>query len=589
MAKKKRKKLTPEQIEQRVQEREIRAIFSNLGFKRIPKISGKHFMFDERRTELDDIFVCENLILITEYTLSKNPKEHFKNKTIFYNKVIGEEKEFIDFIINEPKLSSFKEYYDDKIKGTYTLKQLRLKILYCSKNTLSNESKNLAKGVSFFDYHIVQYFKSLSKVIKRTGKYEICEFLNIPFEEFGDNIRSSEDSSSSKYVAHILPEEKSSFKEGYKIVSFYIDAGSLMRRAYVLRQEGWRKKENIGYYQRMFNSSKMIKMRKYLVSQGRVFINNIIATISEGEIKLYDKNDKEIEIDSSNNFKFKEERDSGKVVPARIEITDKANIIGLIDGQHRTFAYHEGNDSYEAEIKKLREVQNLLVTGIIFPRNETPKSRLQFEAELFTEINSNQTNVPSKLKQEIELMLDPYSPVSIGKAVLINLNENGPLENLIEQYSFDKNKLKTASIVSFGLRPLLKLDDTSKDTLFHLWSNKDKLELKEKENETLLQEYIDFCTNEIRKIFIATKSKINKDRWTFYNKKDSPNAVLNVTFFNGFLNVLRLIIENNLAQENHKDYISKLEGINNFNFKAYKSSQYRKMGKAIFDKYFKTD
>lgn len=587
MAKKKRIKLTPLEKEQRTQEREIRKIFSDLGFHRIPRVSGKDIIYKERTTELDDIFVCENLILITEYTISKKTGEHLKNKSIFYNKILGNEKDFIEFILNESKLFSFREYYEAKIKGKYSINQLRLKIVYCSKNPIANEHKSNAKGVAFFDFNIVQYFKSLAKTIKKTGKYELCDFFNISFEEFGENILKNDDSARSTYFAHILPEEKSSFKEGYKIISFYIDAESLMRRAFVLRQEGWRKRENIGYYQRMFNSSKMTKMRKYLVEKERVFINNIIATISEDKIRLLDKNENEIEITENGDFKFKEISNTGKVEPARIEILDEANIVGLIDGQHRTFAYHEGTDIHESTIKNLRKRQNLLVSGIIFPKTESSLSRLQFEAELFMEINSNQTNVQSKLKQEIELMLNPYSSVSIGKAILMKLNENGPFENLIEQYSFDKNKLRTATIVSYGLKPLVKLDETSNDNLFHLWDNENKLELKNGKNEKVLSEYISFSADVIKTFFRAVEQKIDKERWTFYNKKDSPKAVLNVTFFNGLLNVLRFMIENSLiSKTDHTEYLSNLDDINNFNFKNYKSSQYRKMGEDIFNQYF---
>jgi hypothetical protein len=63
---------------------------------------------------------------------------------------------------------------------------------------------------------------------------------------------------------------------------------------------------------------------------------------------------------------------------------------------------------------------------------------------------------------------------------------------------------------------------------------------------------------------------------------------LNVTFFNGFLNVLRFLIENNQVAD-HIEYLKKLEGkeLHKFPFKNYKSSQYRKMGQDIYDKYFK--
>ena len=47
----------------------------------------------------------------------------------------------------------------------------------------------------------------------------------------------------------------------------------------------------------------------------------------------------------------------------------------------------------------------------------------------------------------------------IGKRILKGLNKSGPLGNLIEQYWYEKGKIKTASIVSFGLRPLIKIED----------------------------------------------------------------------------------------------------------------------------------
>lgn len=587
-SKKKVQKLTPEQKNQnklkRTQENEIRTIFKNLGFIRLPNIDGKQIHYKDRTSEMDDIFICENVILITEYTVSENPGNHIKNKSFFYNKVLKNEKEFIEFLLNEPKLNSFKKYYNENVETSYTLNQLRLRILYCSRYNVAEEHKNIAKGVYFFDYDLVQYFKLLCKVIKKTGKYEFCDYIQLPFDEFGENILKSDNSQKNKYLGHILPEEKSSFKEGYKIVSFYIDAESLMRRAYVLRQEGWRKKENIGYYQRMIEGSKISSMRKYLSEKKRVFINNIISTISESKIKLYDEDGNQLQIDENGQFVNSSKT---RVTPAQIEINDECNIIGIIDGQHRTYAYHEGDDSYEEKIKSLRKIQNLLVTGIIFPKNENQSTRLKFEANLFLEINSNQTNVKSKLKQEIELMIRPFSNIAIGKRILIKLNESGPFENLIEQYSFEKGKLKTASIVSFGLRPLIKLDnEKTHDSLFYIWDRNDKEKLKDKniENFDLLDEYINYSVQRIRDLFIAVKNNLDKDQWSLYSHK-TQKGILNVTFFNGFLNVLRLLIENKKLNQ-YSEYSKKLEGFNKFPFKNYKSSQYRKMGEDIYKKYF---
>lgn len=584
---KKRVILTPQQkaenLLKRNQESEIRGIFKNLGFTRIPNIDGKNINYDGRSSEMDDIFVCENLILITEYTIAEKPGSHIKNKIHYYNKIVEDKRSFINFLNTEPKLSSFKKYYDDNISSKYTLNHLKVEIIYCSRFNVSQEHRDLTNGVVFFDYHLVQYFKSLTKVIKKSAKYEFCDFLKLPFEQFGENILGSTDATSNKYHGHILPEEKSKFKDGYKIVSFYIDANSLMRRSYVLRQEGWRDRDGIGYYQRMFEPKKISNMRKYLSDKERVFVNNIIATISESKIKLFDETGV-LEFDDDGQFV---NASKIKVTPTRIQIEDECNIIGLIDGQHRTYAYHEGDDAYEPKIKALRDVQNLLVTGIIFPNKENDATRRKFEANLFLEINSNQSNVRTQLKQEIELMITPFSTTAISKRILQKLNENGSFEDLIEQYSFDKGKLKTSSIVSFGLKPLIKLDEKSPDSLFTSWSEVNKLNLKIKDSEdfTLVDEYVKYCVETMRELFIAVKNRLNNDQWHLYSHK-TQNGLLNVTFFNGLLNVLRLLIENNKLN-NNQEYFKQLEDLKNFPFRTYKSSQYRKMGEDIYKKFFK--
>ena len=583
-----RKNLSPQEKfvlkEKRAHRNEISTILKNIGFSRLLHIDGKHFEYDQKKTEIDDIFINENIILLTEYTIGE-PKDHLFSKKIFYDKINQDKRKFIDFLLSEKKLVSFQNYYENKIKEKYSKNEIRIQILYCSKKTISDEYKNLVDHVVFFDYHIVQYFKSLTKVIKKSSKYEFFDFIKIPFEEFGSNIKKSSISSSNKFSGHILPEEKSSFDEGYKIVSFYMDAESLLKRSYVLRQSGWRDIESIGHYQRMFEAKKISSMRKYLTEKNRVFINNIISTISIEKIKLYDKKGDMLSINDNGQF-VKE--NSTEVTPALIEIVDECNIIGLIDGQHRTYAYHEGDDQFEPTISKLRKIQNLLVTGILFPKTENKQTRLKFEANLFLEINSNQTNIKSQLKQEIELMISPFSIVAISKKILHGLNKSGPLVNLIEQYWYEKEKIKTSSIVSFGLKPLIKIEDIkSKDSIYSIWKNPDKHKLKAKDNKEfyLLNEYINFTIEKIRDIFIALKANMHQSQWETYSTKN-PQGVLTVTFINGILNVLRLLIENNKVLT-IEDYKEKLKGIDKFDFKNFKSSQYRKMGEEIFNKYFK--
>ena len=463
--KSKRRKLTPFEKEQNVQIREIRNLMKNIGFKRMPRIDGTEFVFKGRTSELDDIFYYENVIILSEYTLKKDVGIHLINKKITYDNINEKPSDFIKFLVDHEKFKSFKNTFEEQVKSKYTYNQLQIRILYISKNSISKEHKDQVKNIRYFDYPIVKYFESISKVIKLSTKHEFFDFLEVDFSKVGENIMDSSLASSDEFFGHILPEEHSSFKEGYKLVSFYIDANSLLRRSYVLRRDGWRNTANIGLYQRMFVAKKIRSMRKYLHEEKRVFINNIIVTLPINKIKLLDKHEAELVIREDGNFG---NTDETKVQPAIIKITNEPNIVGIIDGQHRAYAYHEGDDAYEASISKLRGIQNLLVTGILYPKNEPDPKRLKFEAKLFLEINSNQTGAGSQLKQEIEFVMNPFSTISVSKHIINKLNESGPLATLFEEYWFEKSKIKTASIISFGLtKPLVKYEES--DSLFKIW------------------------------------------------------------------------------------------------------------------------
>lgn len=575
--KRKRKALDAHTIEKRGQAKEIRALMSNVGFKRVPKVDGKEFVYDGRTSEMDDIFHFENVIVFSEYTLKKEVGEHLKNKKIIYDKMNANLKEFFKFLLDHPKFTTLKSIYEDQIKPNYTINQLQLRILYASKHQISQEHRGLIEDVLFFDYHIVKYFESISKVIKKSTIYEFADFLRIDYNKLGKNIKASPNTGN-EFHGHILPEEHSSFKDGYKLVTFYIDADSLLRRSFVLRRDGWRNRENIGLYQRMFLPKKIKAMRRHLHTNKRVFINNLIVTLLSDHITITDNNGVQLKIDSKGNFKNSSET---KVQPAMIGIEDKSGIIGIIDGQHRLYSYHEGDDVYEKTIASFRTVQNLLVTAILFPKSEPDEKRIKFEANLFLEINANQSGASSQLKQEIELMLDPFSTTSISKAVMNKLNDSGPLEGVFEEFWFQKAKLKTSSIISFGLRQLVKFE--GEDSLFKLWRHPNKADLKTKvENYSILDAYRDFCFTEIRKLFMAFKG-ILRENWQV--DRSDKKAILTVTTVNGIINCMRLLIENNKLS-GEAFYKVKLNGVESFNFKKYKSSQYRRLGEDLYIKFF---
>jgi len=576
--KKKAKILTLQEKEQKLQEKEIRNLLSNIGFTRFPYVDGKEFIYDGRTSELDDIFFFENIIVLAEYTVGSG-SSHLLTKKIIYDKINTNPQAFINFLLKEDKFKPFQDIFKKNILHKYTLNQLQVRIVYASKNAISTEHKNQVENIIYFDYSVVKYFESISKVIKKSAKYEFCDFLKVSYSKIGENIKQSAKTTVHDFSGHILPEEQSSFKEGYKIVSFYIDADSLIKRAYVLRRDGWKNKDNIGLYQRMFLMKKIKSMRKYLHDEKRVFINNIIVTLPIEKIRLEDEEGNNIKIDNSGNFKG---AGVTSVTPATIQIQNEANIIGIIDGQHRCYAYHEGDDVYEKTIASLRGIQNLLITGILYPKNEEEEKRIKFEAQLFQEINSNQTGASSQLKQDIEFILNAFSTISISKDIINKLNQSGPLGTLFEEYWYEKAKIKTASVISFGLKPLVKFDGN--DTLFKVWSNTSKENLQKKKDYKLLREYKEFCTTEVRNLFIGLKNNIDNKNWKM--DRTDPNAILNVTTVNGIINCLRLLIVNDKTGDiNH--YTEKFKKIKNFQFKNYKSSQYRRMGQEIYDLCFK--
>lgn len=587
--KRKRVILTEEELQRRGHIKDVRTTMANIGFHRINGIDSNNFVYKSRESELDDIFVYENLILLAEYTSVQDVSTHLLKKKVFYDLVNNSHRDFIEFAIEEPKLKAFSEYYKDELKNKYQVGQLHIRIIYCSIKTIDTQLKELLKGnesVYFYDYDIVHYFKFLSATIKRSARYELYHFLKVKASEIGNCV--SDLPGSDKYKGNILPVEKSSFKDGHNIISFYIDAASLIRRAYVLRQESWREDDAGGFYQRMVIGKKISSMRKYLANEGRVFINNIIATLSNDSAQLLDSYGNVVKVSDRGIFEGNESHD--QVMPAQVQIEDLPNIIGIIDGQHRVYAYHEGTDAYEEKIAELRVQQHLLVTAVLFPKTVSVGARRQFEATLFREINNNQTNISSQLKQDIDVMISPFSSTSICKGVISKLNESGPLSDIISVRSYDKGKLKTASIVSYGLIPLVKYDDSSEsDSLYRLWPNPDKKKLnKDCEDFELKKLYVDFCAEKIRDILIALKRIVPKESWCVYDPK-KKQGTLSVTFVNGFLNVLRCLIKETGMLLSQEDYYQKLKDIKLDKLKEYKSSQYNKMGRMIYDTYLKYD
>lgn len=540
----------------------VRATLKNLGFVRYPELADKSFTFDGQQGDYDDVFGYENIVLTLEYTSTRDSSrigDHLRKKKILYDKIEKNTGDFIGLLREmSSSLNSTLEAYHDT--------QLEYATLYASLYDFDQSHRQNVPTPNYFDYPALRYFQSVSEAIEKSALPEFINFVGISHDRIGRAGVLGVALPSHTYRGSALPEGHSGYPTGYKVVSFYADPRSVLERAYVLRRDGWRESDNL--YQRMVSRAKISSIRAYLRSTRRVFVNNIVVTLPI-DTEILDADNKVVDPAKIN-----------KTTPVGIRLPQRPDSVGLVDGQHRVFAYFEGVED-EAFIAGLRSQQNLLVTGIIAPTNLSTLAREQFEARLFLEINSNQTSAKSDLKHAITLVLDPYAPSSIATRVLTGLSSRGPLAGKIERYFFDENRIKTTSVVSYGLQSLVRLDGD--ESLFKIWREPRKEALRVRtdgKHLDLLGEYVDFCVGKINDFLSAVRDNFSPNRWTA--DKKVRDRVLTTTTLNAFLILMRICIRNR-KPVGQGSVSTKLTGLEAFDWTKYHSSQYARAAQEIYD------
>ena len=582
MAKKKKKakakkKLSPEEkLQRRIQQklhRDFRTCMSELGFSQI-RADGTEIVVDGRTGELDDVFVHENVLVLVEYTIGKPDSAHVLKKKPLFDKIQADIPGFLKIARQKyPKLAELlNDIYDDT--------HYHVRIAYVPLHEASQETVNTCPEVVFLQGGLKKYFFALAKTIHLSARVEFFSYLKLKWEDVGSGAITAS-SQSHDYRGQLLPDSMSSFPTGYRVVSFYADPESLIAGAYVLRRDGWRDSSHL--YQRILLRSKIAKMRRYLVDQKRVFVNNVIVTLPSSTA-LNDPLVKGANVP---------EKDLNKAQPITISIPVGYGVVGIIDGQHRVFCYHEGSDSLESQIRILRKRQHLLVTGIIYPPEVKEKARLEFEARLFLEINDTQTRARPALRQDIETIVRPFSGIAVARRVIAELAKHGPYAGLFQLAYFDSPaKIKTSSIVSYGLRPLVKFDGS--DSLYSAWKHtqKDRLKAREKKSTKgagyekdleILDEYVAFCVKSLNDFFLSAKISFGTAHWDVEDA--TPSELLRPTSINGLIACLRRVISHNmsLSSESHKKRMT----FSTFKFGAYKSSRWDALGETLFEKHYK--
>jgi len=541
---------------------DINTVFTNATFKQVPT-RDTQLTIAGRRGDIDSFFVYENVLVLVEDTTAKiNIKDHISKSSSFFDHIAEHPDEALRVLS-----SKFPKFGDMRAGSGFDDAEYRWEFVYCSLHPFDREYESRCPNLSFLRYSNLQYFLSLSKTIKGSIRFEILRFLGLKMSDIG-NQQSGQDKR--EYTALVLSESPSGFPSGHKIVTFLVEPQTLLEQAYVLRRDGW--EDNECLYQRLLVKAKIQKMREYLASEGRVFVNNIIATLPD-DTRFLDGKGKQIERD--------------KLTPKKtikVELLRNFGSIGLVDGQHRVFAYHEGKDKLDQDIELLRNKQHLLVTGIVYPSGYDPLDKTQFEAKLFLEINDKQTRAKGDLKQAIQTIIEPFSDVAIAKRVVSNLSASGPLCGYLEEHFFDRGKIKTTSIVSYGLRYLVAIDGA--DSFYQIWMDARKDELKQNENKLLLDEYVNFCSGHLSGFISGFHRSLPKEMWDT-NRRVS--RALTTTTINGLVFCLRRVIRERKTGDAASYFRAFQKCTVDFSPEkfAYHSSHWRDLGKQFYEECFK--
>ncbi|MCK5245583.1 DGQHR domain-containing protein, partial [Candidatus Bipolaricaulota bacterium] len=444
--------------------------------------------------------------------------------------------------------------------------EYRWVFVYSSLHHIDREYEDRYPGIKFLRYSALQYFVYLSKTIKASVRSEILRFLAVDISGIGSPRFGEE-----KRViqALVLSESPSGFPAGHKVVTFLMDPETLLEQCYVLRRDGW--EETSCLYQRMLRPSKIKEMRGYLASEGRVFVNNVIATLPP---------DTRFQDEAGNQLEPEDLEPMGVV---KLDVPRTFGSIGIVDGQHRVYSYHEGQDDLEPAIAKLRTKQHLLVSGIVYPSSLSSLEKRQFEAKLFLEINDKQTKTRPDLKQAIQAITHPFSSLAIAKRVMDRLSERGPLSGHMEQHFFERGRVKTASIVNYGLRHLVSIN--AENGMYRVWSRAEKELLAEGTDLALLEDYITYCSNHLSRFISGLKRHLPGDMWTPDKK---PSRALTTTSINGLIFCLRLVIE--AGETGNADYYADAFAKCRVDFRPdrfmYRSSHWRNLGRELYEQCF---
>ena len=559
----KKKKLTLEQLKKRREQREyskrIYQTFTDAGFAYVAT-RDVHFIIGGRDVEIDAAYVHENLILLCEDTTeTTGESDHVAIKNEAARIIETNKHVFLEWFANRSSVAK-------TCCNNYTEARIKIFSLYFSKyhSPWSAEDEKRFSSLRLVSARVLDYFRWMSQCIKKSAAYEIYKYLGLSTKDIGEKSSSTD---KTDIVAPIVcPSEFVGGDKRVRVVSFMMAPKDILKMAYVMRKDGWRNVVDV--YQRLVDKKKIRKIREYICSTKATFYNNIIVALPDG-VKIIDENGDAKSI-------FKVEDFSGGL---KLSIAKEINSIGIIDGQHRVYAYHEGGVC-DAEVEALRKQLRLLVTGIVFSPSVKELERGKIQSKIFLDINENAKPVNASLVLHIKKMQDPFADTSIAQDVIERLNRNGVFKDKFRESALSQKGIPTASIIKFALRYLVTLTPSSgKGSFISSWSGNAK-RLKEGDGEAL-KEYVKYCAECLSKYFAGIKQAF-EESWKW---DDASTLLPSVVTINGFLIALckKLVTDRPHDVEYYRKKFKQFKIDFSRSKFEYRSSQYHKFAQRILE------
>lgn len=183
------------------------------------------------------------------------------------------------------------------------------------------------------------------------------------------------------------------------------------------------------------------------------------------------------------------------------------------------------------------------------------------------------------------MILRPFAVQSIARRVLRELNNRGPFSDQFATAFSEGPKVKTATVVSYGITPLVR--PSSIEALYNVWQSPNRDGLLQgvtdaSVDEAIVAEFAEFCVKEINTFTGAVRSLVTS-RWTA--DKAVSDRMLTTVIVNGLFHCLRRVCGTGSLMS-FEEYKGKLAGIEKFDFTSYGSNRYNQLGQQLALYYF---